>query len=117
MFNGPACFDVNSGLVIDVNHKIGAYPTLEEEMSIYLALREETPRAFFFPSPSNGIVWIEHNLGSQVTLSVLDTQGQRLYTAQDMQVKKLDMGHFKPGRYLLSLEGTRGTVKRQISVK
>jgi hypothetical protein len=109
--------NLKSELIIDVNQKNGAYPSLEEEMSIYMALKDARPQAFFFPSPSNGIVWIEHNLGDEVLLTVTDMDGERLYTANDMNVKKLDMRHFRAGRYLLSLEGQKGLVKRYISVK
>ena len=106
-----------SDLVVDFKVKAGSYPTMEEEMSIYMKLKEDKPLAFFFPNPSNGILWIEHNLGSNITLIIKDKSGKPIFTARDLKANKLDMKGFKAGDYVLVLSGNKGEVTRKITVK
>mgnify|MGYP002628197873 FL=1 len=109
--------EYSADLVIDFKVKSGSYLTMDEEMNIYLRLKEDKPQAFFFPNPSNGILWIEHNLGSNVTLYIKDRYGKPVFTAHDLKANKLDLKGFKSGSYLLILKGEKGEVTRSISVK
>ena len=109
--------EFSTDLVIDFKVKSGSYPSMEEEMNIYMRLKEDKPQAFFFPNPSNGILWIEHNLGANVTLYIKDRNGKPVFTAHDLKANKLDMKGFKSGSYLLVLKGVKGEVSRSITVK
>jgi len=106
-----------SEIVIDFKSKSASYPSMEEEMSIYLKLKNEKPQAFFFPNPSNGILWIEHNLGPSVALIITDVSGKAIFTAKSLNANKLDMKGFKGGNYFLILKSDKGEVKKAITVK
>ena len=108
---------VEEALIIDKEASGSSYPSMEEEMKIYMELKTKTPKAFFFPNPSKGVVWIEHNLGRETNLFIEDLDGNVVFQAQRLQVKKLDLTTFKSGKYLLRLTSGSKEVSKQLIVR
>ena len=100
-------------VLVDLHSQAKVYPTMEEEMAMYVSLRSSTPRAFFFPNPSGGIVWVEHNFGKGTEVRIKSVEGNILFKAKDLQAKKLDLKAFAPGDYIIEVvNGDKSCSKR-----
>lgn len=108
--------EVSNAIIVDKSSKEKVYPSLDEEMDMYLQLRSESPLAYFFPNPSNGIVWIEHNLGSDASVQIKDAAGITVFEAKKMKAKKLDLSEFEAGRYSIELVKGENRVIRGLKV-
>lgn len=106
----------SDAIIVDTSSNEKVYPSLEEEMEMYLQLRSEAPLAYFFPNPSNGIVWIEHNLGSDTSVQIKDNTGTLVFEAKKMKAKKLDLSEFEAGRYSIELIKGKNRVIRGLKV-
>jgi len=107
----------NSAIVVDRNIKSKSFPSMEEEMAMYMALRAKEPKAFFFPNPSKGVIWIEHNLGKETNLSILDSKGKVVFTAEKLKAQKIDLSTFKSGSYILVLNNRKDEVSKDLVVR
>jgi hypothetical protein len=103
-------------IIIDTGCSVNSYPSMEEEMEMYIDLRSELPLAFFFPNPSNGIIWIEHNLGSDTTIIIRDVTGQVMLEAQYLNAKKLDLTDFNKGSYFIQLLSKEKQITQTLEV-
>jgi hypothetical protein len=104
-------------IIVDLNSNVQSYPSMEEEMDMYMELSNDQPKAFFFPNPSSGIVWLEHNLGKECKVIIRDSDGVSLYEAINHRTQKLDLNSFKTGEYLIELTNGFSTVTRSLSVR
>lgn len=104
-------------ILVDAGLKTSSYPSMEEEMAMYMELMKDMPVAFFFPNPTKGIIWLEHNLGTDCEVFIKDLGGNILYTAKNLQAKKIDMTRFSAGRYLLELKAGTKLVTKQLEVR
>lgn len=104
-------------IIVDSDSSVKSYPTMEEEMDMYVELRSEPARAFFFPNPSTGVVWIEHNLGSGVTVEILESAGRVVFEAKEMSSIKLDLTDFPRGRYSIQLTAGDTRLVRELEVR
>jgi hypothetical protein len=82
------------------------------------ALPQPLPEVRVYPNPADGEVVVE--IGTDATLDVLGTTGQRLRPSQSLragQAFRLDVSALPPGLYLLRLrDGAGRTVTRKITV-
>ncbi|NNC84308.1 MAG: T9SS type A sorting domain-containing protein [Flavobacteriales bacterium] len=104
-------------LLVDRSGTESTYPSMEEEMAIYMELKSKEAKAFFFPNPSKGIIWIEHNLGRDTDLSIADLEGRIIFRADNLQAKKLDLRSFDSGRYILELSNGQKTVSKVLVIR
>lgn len=104
-------------IIVDTSSKKKSFPSMEEEMSMYVELKSKEPKAYFFPNPSDGIVWIEHNLGKETDLLISDMSGEVIFTAENLNATKLDLSTFKSGDYSISLTNGAQEVSRRLYVK
>lgn len=109
--------DAVDNVIVDSNSDYQSYPSMEEEMKMYMELMSDEPRAFFFPNPSKGIVWLEHNLGKICKVTISDKNGSILLTALNYESQKLDLSSFMKGEYLIEVSNGDKRVTRSLTVR
>ncbi len=112
----PVIEEFSDEIIIDSSSSESSYPSMEEEMEMYLQLRSDLPLVFFFPNPSKGIIWIEHNLGSDASVQIKDSSGVLIFEVKEMKAKKLDFSEFDVGRYSIELVNGDNRLIRSITV-
>lgn len=108
---------VEETLIVDHTTSRKSYPSMDEEVSMYMELKGPGPKAFFFPNPSTGVVWIEHNLGSGTDLSISDDSGYTVFKAYDMEIRKVDLTRFISGNYEMTLANNTAQIRKKLIVK
>lgn len=109
--------NAENNIIVDPDSETNAYPSMEDEMRMYIQLKKDVPQMYCFPNPSNGVVWLEHNLGDEVTLTIIDNTGKLQHEAENQKAKKVDLSDYEPGSYQLVLSNGEKALERQIVVK
>ncbi len=103
-------------IIVNTNSSVNSYPSMEEEMEMYIELHSELPLAFFFPNPSNGIVWIEHNFGADATVVIKDVSGRVVFEAKSLNAKKLDLTEFAKGNYYIQVISNERQITKSLEI-
>jgi len=97
------------------------HPQILDLCGSYLGMETISPTDFsVFPNPSdNGIVYIENNLGEEIScIEVYDLEGKQkmnsvIHSSEKVQ---LDLQHLSKGMYILQVHSSKGTVHKKLVI-
>ena len=95
----------------------GAMMTMEQEIEVYMKLKEEENQTIFHPNPSGGTLWLEHNLTGDVVLKLLNSSGMVLFEVKDMKVHQLSLDGYPPGDYSIVISHKEGVITHSMLIK
>lgn len=89
---------------------------MDAEMALLLLLKKHPDIVYVHPSPSAGVIRLEHRFKGEVLARVLSEVGKEVIIARGVNSRKIDLGVLPPGEYTLVLTHEDGEVSKPISV-